>query len=305
MQAAIDAGRCWLLFEAEYGLSEWFVGTRKEARAEVKQKNLEECVLEAPGSFAACVRTGFEVEVFRLTDPVDVGGATWRAASGDGGGAIEHPRWGWLRGWRDDLPALLARVEALRDGVGRYEGPLDDDEHYCMGDCVCTTAWDAASLDVSARRPVDWRFTEGVSPVHVEAGTRRWTWWSDGVMTATSHVPDECQGLEADAVTLINRAWQRREQGEPIRPPACGWALLTRVAEIVASEELARGTDALGNPQEAIHRFDVRMADGERQRLWARSGPACYPDVLVYDFHTEHPDDWRCDASGALLPIAR
>lgn len=303
MQAAIDKGRCWEVFHTEYDICDWVIGGKAAARAKAAEDEMEGFDLVPTDRFAAFVRRSGDVEPLQPLKPIKVHGVKWPAAERNGYVHVEHPRLGWVRvGLRGDLPRFLARVAELSDAIGRYEGKRDDDDgDLCNPACVCTTAWDAASLENG--EVVPWKFTPGVAPLHVEPQCGWWVYWSDGVMTAGSHIVDERQSLEADAIKLINLAWQFHPPDAVMRAPACGWATLARVAEIIASEELARGTKRLGNPREAIHRFDVRTVDGERMSLWARSGPALNPEELVYDFHTEHPDDWRCNARGALLPL--
>ncbi len=293
MQAAIEAGRCWLL-TWDNAYEEWAFGTEDDVSATIEDKDYDcDHDLIGPEYFAAFVRP-YDIEPLKPEGTVDVGGVPWRAAqSYDGlpGLYIEHPELGWiLVGPREHLPRCLAQVDSLPP-VGRFIAG----EKFWMK--ICSTAWDVATVTEALE------VTEGVTPVHVETGGHRWTWWSDGVMTRTSHVVDECQSLEADAVKLIDLAWQEREEYVPPREPACGWATLARVAEIVAYEELAHGTVHQRNRQEAIHRFDVRMVDGERRSLWARSGPARAPKTLVYDFHTAPPETWRCNPRGFLMPL--
>jgi len=306
MQAAIDEGRCWELYDTEALIFSFMIGSEAEARDLAEQKEMEGYFMVPSGYIAAFVRRSTDVEALRPIKAISVHGAKWPAAERRGGICVEHPRWGWIHvGWREELARFLKRVAELPVAIGRYEGKRDYEIDFCLcePDCVCTTAWDAVSLEDGTAVP--WRITEGVVPRHVERLNGCWTLWSDGVITETSHIADECQSLEPDAVRLINLTRMYHDSAKKILAPTCGWATLARVAEIVSSEELARGTIDLGNPYEAIHRFDVWMVDGKRTSLWARSWAPINPNTIVYDFHEALPEEWRRNAEGSLLPIGR
>lgn len=153
-----------------------------------------------------------------------------------------------------------------------------------------------------------------VEPVHVEptlvhaepeqidatswSGWSPWVYWSDDAVTAARFVGERPQALRAAAVGLINlmRASDRPD-------PACGWARLARVAEVIAREEIATVRGRGAYLRDTVERLRVLMADGEERDLWMRTselarGVAC-------DVHDERPAEWCLNRRGVLEPWRR
>jgi hypothetical protein len=86
-----------------------------------------------------------------------------------------------------------------------------------------------------------------------------WAWWSDERLTTAISLPSSLcpQGLSPAAVELISEVWESYAG-----TPACGWATLARVEEVLSRERLPQPENADGYDWVALERLTVRFTDG-------------------------------------------
>ena len=111
-----------------------------------------------------------------------------------------------------------------------------------------------AALDETAWSEI--RQTEGVYLLHREEW---WAWWSDERLTTAISLPSSLcpQSLSPDAVGLISEVW---ESGGGV--PACGWATLARVEQVLSRERLPLPENTGGYDWITLERMTVRFTDG-------------------------------------------
>jgi len=78
------------------------------------------------------------------------------------------------------------------------------------------------------------RQAEGVYLLHREEW---WAWWSDEQLTTAISLPESLcpQSLSLDAIELISEVWESYGGA-----PACGWATLARVEQVLSREREPR-----------------------------------------------------------------
>ncbi len=86
-----------------------------------------------------------------------------------------------------------------------------------------------------------------------------WAWWSDGRLTTAISLPESLcpQSLSLDAIGLISEV---RESYGGV--PACGWATLARVEQVLSRERQPRSEDTSGYEWITLERLIVRFTDG-------------------------------------------
>ena len=97
---------------------------------------------------------------------------------------------------------------------------------------------------------------EGVYLLHREEW---WAWWSDEQLTTAISLPESLcpQSLSLDAIELISEVWESYGGA-----PACGWATLARVEQVLSRERQPRSEDTSGYEWITLERLIVRFTDG-------------------------------------------
>ncbi|MDB4931301.1 MAG: hypothetical protein JWM10_3785 [Myxococcaceae bacterium] len=149
-----------------------------------------------------------------------------------------------------------------------------------------------------------------VALVHVEAeyvhvapeplDTASWLWapwayWADDTVTSARFIEERPRTMGAAAAGLVSLM-----RGSGSSDPACGWALLARVAEVRAREEVASSRGRGRYVRDTVERLRVVMVDGEERDLWMRQGE--HARGFDCDIRGELPDDWRLNHRGVLEP---
>ena len=84
-------------------------------------------------------------------------------------------------------------------------------------------------------------------------------WWSDEQLTTAISLPESLcpQSLSLDAIELISEVWESYGGA-----PACGWATLARVEQVLSRERQPRSEDTSGYEWITLERLIVRFTDG-------------------------------------------
>ena len=85
-----------------------------------------------------------------------------------------------------------------------------------------------------------------------------WAWWSDERLTTAISLPSSLcpQSLSLDAIGLISTVWE-----SDAGAPACGWATLARVDEVLSRERLPQPENTGGYDWITLERLVVRFTD--------------------------------------------
>ncbi len=127
----------------------------------------------------------------------------------------------------------------------------------------------AEALRLAALDGTPWSEIRQAENVHLLHREEWWAWWSDEQLTTAISLPSSLcpQSLSPDAVGLISEVWESYGG-----VPACGWATLARVEQVLSRERQPRQEDMDSYEWITLERLAVRFKDGSEGMLqcWYR-----------------------------------
>ena len=122
---------------------------------------------------------------------------------------------------------------------------------------VAVTWAEAIRLAALDRTP--WSEIQQAEDVFLLHREEWWAWWSDERVTTAISLPESLclQGLSPDAVDLISEVFESYGGA-----PACGWATLAQVDQVLSRERQPRPENIGGYDWLTLERLIVRLTDG-------------------------------------------
>ena len=127
----------------------------------------------------------------------------------------------------------------------------------------------AEAIRLAALDGTPWAEIQQAEEVYLLHREEWWGWWSDERLTTAISLPSSLcpQSLAPDAVGLISEVWESYGG-----VPACGWATLAQVEQVLSRERQPRQEDMDSYEWINLERLAVRFTDGSKGTLqcWYR-----------------------------------